>query len=363
MLLQKLIVSVVLAQMIQPAREGPALESYLGLFYQYRQGETEEAKRELSSWPESRVTQIIEQIERIKLDPIHPDLPFHVRARTTDPYIQAAVLLHTDLALGRSKGRLDDSREYHLGVAKRLSELIEDPSHRQSFGRDWLLAVGYHFQSMLASRRALEYFGEALELAPEDGEILLAAGTAQEDLGWNLQRLAPPRSASSHEVINYKRGMEKSLKKTRSTFERALKADPDLLEARLRLGRTQQLLGNIQESLRDYRACADTAREPALRLLSNLFLGQVLEKQGRLEESVRAYRIAFEIDPGSQVVATALSHALHSEGRRAEARELLAGVLVGRSTRNDSDPWWRYPFGRSESFKPLLGRMRQEILF
>lgn len=341
------------------------LDPYLALLFEYRRGDFDTAARELWSWPESRIREMVLHIEYVKQKgKFHRDEIEHLRARTTDPYIQAAVLMHTDAALLTRGYPADPSPEYHLGVAEHMLRFIEDASRLRSFERNWRVAMGYYFQTMLLSERALEYFQKALDVARDDPEILLAVGTVREDLGWRLRRNAPSSwTPLSRRTASLTRDRE-YLQKTADYFVRALRVSPDLIEARLRLGRVEHLLGNKEKAVKELRACAEAARDPTMRLLSHLFLGQALEEQGQISEAIRAYQIAVETQPHSQAASLALSYALHLRGDRAAARERLERALLDRPYHPiDPDPWWRYPFGRSDRFRSMLQRMREEITF
>lgn len=361
-------------QLSQPLHEPhyQPLEPYLDIITRYREGHLESATKELAAWPAAHVQYIIELLRATKddyetLDVINPSsvrtsFPEWLRNLLQDATIQAAVMLHTDVAF-RTGGRpLDDSGEVHLGIAQRLSEMIEEEGHRQSFQRDWLLTIGYYFQSMLASLRAIEYFEDALDLVPEDGEILLALGTAHETLGRRFRGGVQRSDETSRFEREAQIRQRNHLRKTRSFFERALKVDPAPLEARLRLGRLQHRLGNDKEALQQLHKCSSGASEPSLKFLSHLFLGEVFESQGKMDKAIEAYRDAHQTDSDSHAGSLALSHALHTQGERRTAFEIWMSAL-SKARPDDDDPWWRYPFGRSEQFESMLNRMRKDVLF
>jgi Tetratricopeptide repeat/MerR HTH family regulatory protein len=77
-------------------------------------------------------------------------------------------------------------------------------------------------------------------------------------------------------------------------YERAIDAGPDLLDARINLGRLLHANGRLAEAERVYRAAIDAHVHDALLLYN---LGVLLEDRDRAFDAAEAYKSALELDP------------------------------------------------------------------
>jgi predicted Zn-dependent protease len=119
---------------------------------------------------------------------------------------------------------------------------------------------------------------------------------------------------------------------------------------RWRLGRTSAARAGLEA----LTAETDDGRR---RYLGFLFLGGVLEEEGRLEEAAQAYRRALDTQPQAQAVRTALAHCLVELGQVGLARASVDDALQGATIQ---DPFWTYPWGRSEESDEAYAVLRVE---
>jgi len=301
------------------AAEGPS-PSFLDAVERYRRGET---VRE--AWSADRLRRSVADLKRLQ----DQSFPFEaaamlftdrdVQERTTDPGQEEVAPQSAPL----------------LEAARQVLELIQDPERRRSFERPWLLAVALHLQQHGQWPLAMHHLELGLARYPEDPRFLLARGSLLEAQGARDLQVASPAGRDQ-------------LQQAEGCYRRALAADPELLEARLRLGHVLHRLGRPERAVPELASViAAPEAKPRIRYLAWLFLGAVREAEGRPGDAVPAYAAAIGLLPHSQAAYVALSHALHRVGERAGSREALEKATARAGRRLDQDPWWGYPWGQS----------------
>ena len=255
--------------------------------------------------------------------------------------IEAAVLMHTELAIVAAKTLRPVSMEGHLVAAKALVDWLDQvDSARSKRGqsalkravptRDWLVATLLGLSRLHEADAAADLATEAALRFPKDAEVLLAAGTVEELRAIQL----PP-----------------SLRRTARTkaidrLGQALKADPTMGEALLRQGRVLWQDGSFPEGAKRFERVLAEFLDDRLRYLAHLFLGMESDRRNRADDVIAHYRSAVGILPAAQAARTALAFALQQAGRTEEARLV---VEPGLTTEIDQDvaldPFWAYGFG------------------
>ena len=339
------------------------LNPYVQIVTLYRQKNIDGALRRLQEIGKERVTEVVERLEQLnksaRRDAGATSLP-------SDTCLEAAALVHTDLAMMVTRDTGWARASFHARAARSIIELMQGA---EAFRRDWLLAMAYFHQKAIFSidwsgrsgktasesvddigralaERAQSYFDEAVELYPEDAEILLAAGTLYEWGGF-------PRF-----------GDEKRLRKAERLYRRAVEADPDMAEANLRYGRVLQKRGKHRDSAEPLQRTLELDESDVLNYFAHLLLGRLQERRDRAAEAVEHYRSATQILPDWQVAHIALSHALHVSGRRQASLEALArSVDVPAGSEDAMLGWWRYEMGRIRELDLLLERLRDGVFF
>jgi tetratricopeptide (TPR) repeat protein len=278
----------------------------------------------------------------------------HVRAA------QGAFLLHAHTALaGPELGLRPLDYDAHAEAAHRLVRLIRDsyddaPSSwpgeaRGLRPRDFYLALASSELLQGRPEVARDLAEESLWSEGDDGEMRLLAGCAVETAA--LVR----RQSEGH-------WSEAALRDAQRRFDQALRQDPSLLEARLRLGWVLVRRGWEEKAQDHLQTVAETPGEDSRRALAWLFLGRVYEKRGDAGAAVRAYRRALALVPHLQAAHIGLAHALEAGAGDEAARDVIGPFFLDRSRSwVRQDPWNDYPFGppelRLRPFEELVERL------
>jgi len=140
------------------------------------------------------------------------------------------------------------------------------------------------------------------------------------------------------------RSPERELREAESFLRRALGLGPDLLEARLRLGRVLEQLGQPVRAVAELRRVVGNTTDSLLLYYARLFLGSAEEALGHLEAARESYEGAAALYPGAQSARLALAQLMRQSGDRSSAVRAILGMLTpgGAGDRAASDPWWQY---------------------
>jgi tetratricopeptide (TPR) repeat protein len=287
------------------------------------------------------------------------------------PY-EAAAMLHTDRDI-YERDAAEQAEEVapdtapHLDAARQILGLIRDDDRRRAFERPWFLAVTLHLYRRGQWSLALSYVDAGLRRYEDDPLLLLARGSLIEsqtalDLPSALAEVfaTPTRQAGG---FSRRAEIMARLRDAEATYRRVLRGTPELVEARVRLGRVLHQRGEPSQAAPELAAAAaDPQADQPTRYLAFLFLGAAREAEKRPREAVEAYREAIALDPESTVTAVALSHALHQAGERGAAQEVLRSALSGARRRRDWDAWWKYRWGRSHEAEARLEALRERAM-
>ena len=260
---------------------------------------------------------------------------------------ETALLLHTDLAMVLQRHAKVDGAQTHLTIGRALVEGAALPD----LHRDWLLALAYTHQASLRPAEALAFYTECAKAFPEAGEARLGAGTLYErnaflpdGFGRGNLNLPPPIAAEAAE----------------RSYVDALRIQPSLTEARLRLARVFQRTDRIDEAEHQLSLVVESSQDASLTALAHLFWGQISETLDDVDEAAEHYRAALAADQDLQVAALALAQTLHRRVGRRAAVDALVPALNGRGR----SPWLAYrqgPQGLSTStLHELRSRLRGE---
>jgi tetratricopeptide (TPR) repeat protein len=322
------------------ARTGVAVgqESDLDVLVEYRSGDADAAIARFVALPRQDAEKEVQQLAESEV----PGM------------LQAAAAIHTEIALRRLASSTADTDD-HLGRARLLVHLGEpgqDPGTvdqspvSAEFRRLWYLAVGVYAEY---SGR-LDRFGwdvaRGCELFPNDAEMQLVCGAADE-------LLASPRVLASPEDLK-----RKHLAQAERELRRAVDLDPASVEARLRLGRVIMLRGE-RATARELLTSVIEAAAPRLtqRYLAALFLARLEDESGDLTAAETWYSRALEIVPAAQSARLGLSELRHRANDRAAAAQMLAPPFGEPAV---WDPWFGYLFGEQGRLPELLAALRRE---
>jgi tetratricopeptide (TPR) repeat protein len=123
-------------------------------------------------------------------------------------------------------------------------------------------------------------------------------------------------------------------------YEAALDRNPDLTEAKLRLGLMAVRSASRADADRErtLSEIAERAPEVSERYLATMSLGLAAEKRGDLSVAVQRYRQAVATAPNWASARSGLAAALTMSGQTEDARRVLD---VGSAASDDA--WYRYP--------------------
>ncbi|HMC78483.1 MAG TPA: tetratricopeptide repeat protein [Vicinamibacterales bacterium] len=141
-------------------------------------------------------------------------------------------------------------------------------------------------------------------------------------------------------------------------FRRALRADPALVEARVRLGRLLGEQKHHDEALVELRAAL--GREPAgpVSFYAHLFAGRAAQALGKNDEALAHFRAASALFPGSQSALLAESQA---SLLAADVRAALEAIDRLDRSSSARDPWWKYHLGAGRDADALLRAMWAKV--
>lgn len=372
---------------------------YLALVERFRDGDVKPAVDALATWPARDLQQVLDDLPRrlralwqaeLERQDASPAAPFHVRPTPLELLATAATAhLHAARAV-------DDlpAVETHIQFASSLIDLPQrleragqpvtvlagDPSESQeariaqgpalaarhgafaAFAARAHLAAGTIQFGFLQVDRAQAHFETAQRLRPEDPLVLLALGSVHETLAAlsEAARLVVPARRRPGQPPRPTR--QQHLDEGRRLFEATLALDSTLVEARLRLARTLQLLKRPDEAADQMTRVPASVSEPYLRYLTYLVTGAIEESRGRDEDAGARYRDARDLCRDCQSANLAISHVLRRSGKVEDARVLVEGMLAAAAQPlRVSDPWWTYNRGQWVWIDAMLEDLRRRV--
>jgi len=317
-----------LALLLAPPAAAPApaaREEYLDLIARARSGDVRGALARLLEWT--------------------PEETAAARPECIGNCLRVSLLLHTEAQfIQRFLGHKEQGKA-HIRATENARRRIP----KGDFDRRWLLAMGYRHQEWAMLGRARGLFEEALRDYPNDAEALLALGSLHEQLA----SLPAPDNRTV-----YRTG---ELTDARRHYERALAQQPGYAEAKLRLARVAQMLGQIEQAQRELGSLLAAEPPPAVAGYAHLFLGRIAEQGSHPELAIDHYRRAVSADGALQAAYLSLSLALHGMGRTQEAAEVVLDGLRGTETA-DIDGWYGYHCRDLHGYRLTMDRLWAELL-
>lgn len=329
-------------------------QSYVQLAQQFAAGDRIGATQALIVWDQKREKSAIDAL----IDWFgHREQPGHGTLRSQDPtrkIVEAAVMLETDLALSAVHADASAAEQSHFKNAHTLMDALRN-DEAAAFERHWYLAVGTTFITWGKLGRAESVIRLGLEEFGSDPYLHLASGIRLEtqaaftDPNQPLAAKQPSRGGLLHDAER--------------EFRKALEADADLGEARMRLGRVL-FVERKRDEAKVELARAAAAREPRVSYLAHLFLGRLLVDAGDLTGARREYEAAQSIDPRWPTPYIAIGELDVKLGRVDEARQAMGPLVSGPSAAAagaSDDPWWMYRFGGGGQLLPAVQWLATEI--
>jgi tetratricopeptide (TPR) repeat protein len=355
--------SWVLAGVLAVAPSGPtteaahplssSLETWLWAVNHHVPGQQDGAVALLAPWSDGELDDVLSDLEPyVKGKKPRKQLGWTSR-EDAEAALERAAVLHAEIAVchrtsrgyslpsdGRGSVVVVDGRRVggesgtvHWMFGRQLLDLVR-PNDKV---RLWYRATSAFLQSWGEYSELEPHLKRARELFPDDAVLLLYDGTLHESYAEpSIQNLFD----SSEDPDPMDRGSvhraARELREAEDRFERALRIDPTLDEARIRLALVEGARGRHEEAAADLRLSLAKPLPPLFQYLAWLLLGREDEALRRRDEARDAFTRASALYPGAQSPRLALSQMAWDEGDRAAATAAL-NFLGG--TPGD-DPWW-----------------------
>lgn len=295
--------------------------------------------------------------------------------------LKRGALLHTDIALRappvltfaanadylplqRTIVQLADGQQAgleatvdHLDMARRLLDLVTpDPRGdvRETPERDQMVRLWYRatMSALLdLSQLDLTHTDAALRLLPAESTVLFLAGAHHETLAApRYQSAVVTRTLGGVSVLASE---QEELRRAEDLFRRAVKADPEYVEAHLRLGQVLGRLGRHDEALRELRMAAQ-ASDPVITYYAHLLIGREEDARGDVPSARGAYERAAALVARAQAPRLALSEIEMRSGNRTAARRWIDEALGASGSTPSADPWTVYAQSAGRTAAVLL---------
>jgi hypothetical protein len=276
--------------------------------------------------------------------------------------LASAGMIHIDLALtAHAAGNVEDFR-FHTDVASDVFVIADRPPHGSDdppgiFGRRIARAMGYALLGGASIDLGREYIAAAAKRFPDDARVLLVWGTLLEAGGETV----PRRFTADTDVRRVRLDRDQMLRDAARAFERALAADPSLLEARVRLARVYTLLNNDARAMPLLAEVLASSSSSEWGYLARLLLGAIHERGGRADEALKLYRAAVADRPRAQAGYLALSQLLYASGDGQGAAGVLEQLFAQGLSAAMPEPWWDYAFAPEDIGYRMLDALRAEV--
>ena len=346
-------------------------EDYVSMVHLYRSGDTNAALWQLGNWTEKRVSkhaaELSDAVVSIRKCPACP-----TRLAFSRFPVRAAVLLHVDREIQQQFNPPESEQVPVCGAGPQAIMvehlvsilLLVDPEAAPFAKR---LYAGIARQAMWSHcfKEAADWARSGLRHFPRDAALLLAEGVAAEARAYFTLPPAPRTLGATPATLRKRERLSTELRDLRETarqsFEEALSADPDLVEARLRLGRTLWRLDRPGPARVAFEAVLAKSAEASQQYLAHLFLGRILEDRGEFKGAEEHYLLALGMQPLSEIAAVAVSHIRFLQGDVEGARDRLSAGLDAVRKRRDYDPWMPYLLPQTADGETILAELRRSI--
>jgi tetratricopeptide (TPR) repeat protein len=336
------------------------LHAYRAAVDDYRAKRTQAAITALNSLNHNELADVVERLRALHARqqdrrPAPTDAPF----AWDRPSLFAAGMLHVDAAL--STTRPDDFTRHALLADTLLRTADEAPNGQRPGAAERRDALAIALLLINGrSDHARQYLDDAIRRLPNDAPLLATSGMVKET---DADTLADTTPANATTYFGRLRGVrDDDLHKARTLYERALAADPTLVEARVRLARVMTLEHDDARAAALLDQALASQPPPRWKYMALLLLGGVRERAGRAADAIRLYTAALEAWPDGQSAYISMGHAMFAAGSREEAGEVLEKMFArGLAPTGGADPWWDYQFDDWIHAQELLQALRDEV--
>jgi tetratricopeptide (TPR) repeat protein len=361
---------VVAASVAAPARAGepgkPAFtrDAYYELIRSYARGERPQAVAALGAWSERDLARQLASVEdAARALERCPSCPNSLAGLP----LKAAVMLHWDRDRAEQPPRAGVEQPQACPgplatIAGRFARVLARNVPQDDFARRFFRMVVTSCQWDACFEAAERWAGEAIALYPLDAELLLTRGSVREESATLTTRESPAAGVPGSVEPSAEAVRREGWKHARRDLEEALRLDPGLGLARLRLGRVLWRLGEPEPARQQLEQALPSLRATGHVYLAHLFLGRTQQDAGRLDEAIGEYRLAVALHPSALSAAVALSSALRLAGDADAGRSALRQGLESAGRRRGRDPHWDYQVVNAVELASLLDELYRETL-
>jgi len=237
-----------------------------------------------------------------------------------------------------------------------LDAVTPDPA-KDELVRRWYVASATYLLEAGSYANAKPLLDQARLLFRSDSETLFARGCYDEAYA------SPPIQTVAAESGSAQRSARSYLEEAEDLYRRAVRENPQFVEARTRHGNVLSLLGRHRDAAEELRLAAAAAQGPELRYYAELFLGHAEESVGNSSAARSHYQQASMLYPKAQSPLLALALLARQLGDRTAAQDAMQQVLAlpaGRETADD--PWLRYYRWQNMDFKARFTALHSLLL-
>jgi tetratricopeptide (TPR) repeat protein len=362
-----------LAAWSAPVGQAPtSTEPLRELAAQYRTVEREDAISTVALWSEREVETGTEALlEAVEAAAHAEDVTAEKMAQGQATLLAAAALLTEAARHARYRGDARAMR-WELQAAARLVRARGPTGSPPEFAGRFFLVAGLMLHELGDLGGAYGMLSEGRRRAEDDAELLLELGAVSETTA-ALRRYEVPKGPrrprglqeAPQFVIEGEVGAggplpRASLSDAQALYERALKREPGLLEARLRLGRVLLRRGKAREALPELEYVGRESPRPAQRYMARMFEGRTRERLGDLRGAVASFKAATENVPRAQSALVGLGRALDRLGETARAQAAFDAALQS-GVNGASDPRLDYIRGQPDQIDGMLEELRELV--
>jgi len=246
--------------------------------------------------------------------------------------------------------------DIHWVHSRLLLDAVRPDPAKDEFVRRWYVATATYLLESGSYANAKLHLDQARLLFRSDSEILFVRGYYAEAIASpHIQSVAQEQGAD-------RRGARSYLEEAEALYGRAVKANPQFVEARVRRGNALARLGRAEDAARELRVAVTDARGRELRYFAELFLGQAEQSIGEAAAARRHFREAAALFPDAQSPLLALALLERQLGNRAGAQDAMKRVLglpAGREA--SADPWSHYYRWQNMDFKTRFQALHAQL--